>query len=120
MSRAMAGKRRHRLRIEIKSAGSPQKSATGASSLAWTELVTVWGSLEPLSGRRLEQAQATWPEATVDARILFRSDVLAADTAGTPMRISFSGRYYPIGKVLNAGERNIELQLLCTQGAARG
>ena len=115
-----AGKLRHRLVIESKAAGSPQRSATGASALAWSTLLTVWGSLEPLSGNRLESAQATWPQATVEARIRYRSEVLDADTAGTPLRISFGGRYYPVGKVLNIEERNIELRLLCTQGAARG
>jgi SPP1 family predicted phage head-tail adaptor len=115
-----AGKLRHRLVIEAQNAGSPQRSATGASALAWATLVTVWGSLEPLSGRRLEAAQATWPQATVEAKIRYRSEVLDADTAGTPLRISFGSRYYPIGKVLNMAERNIEMRLLCTQGAARG
>lgn len=115
-----AGKLRHRLVIETKSAGSPQRSGTGASSLAYSTLATVYGSLEPLSGKRLEAAQATWPQATVEARIRYHASVLAADTAATPMRISFGGRYYPVGKVLNIEERNRELRLLCTQGAARG
>ena len=115
-----AGKLRHRLVIEQKSAGSPQRSNTGASTLAWATLLTVWGSLEPLNGRRLESAQATWPEATVEARVRYRSEILAADTAATPLRISFDGRYYPIGKVLNIEERKIELRLLCKQGSARG
>lgn len=115
-----AGKLRHRLLIEVKSAGSPQRSTTGASAMEFTELCTVWGSIEPLSGRRLETAQATWPEATVEVRIRYRSEVLDADTAAQPMRIFFGGRYYPIGKVLNIEERNRELRLLCKQGAARG
>lgn len=115
-----AGKLRHRLVIESKSAGSPQRSNTGASALSWTALLTVWGSLEPLSGKRLEAAQATWPQATVEVKVRYRAEILDADTAGTLLRVSFGGRYYPVGKVLNKAERNIELQLLCTQGAARG
>lgn len=115
-----AGRLRHRLVIEHKASGSPSRSGTGASALAWTTLLTVWGSLDPLEGRRLESAQATWPEATVEAKLRYRSEILAADTAGTPLRISFGGRYYPVGKVLNLEERDIELRLLCTQGAARG
>jgi SPP1 family predicted phage head-tail adaptor len=110
---------RHRLVIEAKTAGSPTRSATGASGLGWATLATVWGSLDVLSGRRLEAAQATWPQATVEAHIRFRSDVFAKDTAGAPLRISFGGRYYPVGKVLNPEERNIELRLLCSQGGAR-
>lgn len=115
-----AGMLRHRLVIEHKASGSPQRSSTGASVLAWSTLLTVWGSLEPLSGKRLEAAQATWPQATVEAKVRYRAEILDADTAGTPLRISFGGRYYPVGKVLNPMERNIELRLLCSQGAARG
>lgn len=115
-----AGKLRHRLAIQTPVAGSPQKTPTGAPATSWTTLCTVWGELTPLTGRRLEAAQATWPQATVEARIRYRATVLAADTAATPLRIVFDGRYFPVGKVLNPLERRIELRLLCTQGAARG
>ena len=115
-----SGTLKHRLEIEKKTAGSPTRTATGASDLSWTTLLTVYGSLEPLSGQRLESAQATWPKATVEARVRYRSEILDADTAGTPLRISFGGRYYPIGKVLNMREESVELRLLCEQGAARG
>lgn len=115
-----AGKLRHRLALQKKTSGSPTRTSTGASGLVWTTFLTVYGSLEPLSGQRLESAQATWPKATVEARVRYRSEILDADTAGTPMRISFGGRFYPIGKVLNQMERNVELRLLCEQGSARG
>ena len=115
-----AGRLRHRLTIEQKTAGSPQRSSTGASVTTWTTLLTVYGSLETLAGRRLEAAQATWPEATVEARVRYRSEILDADTATTPLRISFGSRYYAIGKVLNMEERNIELRLLCSQGSSNG
>jgi SPP1 family predicted phage head-tail adaptor len=115
-----AGKLRHRLVIQKKSSGSPTRTSTGASGLTWATLLTVYGSLEPLSGERLETAQATWPKATVEARVRYRSEILDADTSGTSMRISFGGRFYPIGKVLNMEERNKELHLLCTQGSASG
>ena len=115
-----AGKLRHRLQIQSRVAGSPQRSATGAAATTFSELCTVWGSLEPLSGKRLESAQATWPQAVVEVRIRYRAEVLAADTEATPLRVVFGGRYYPVGKVLNIEERNRELRLLCTQGAASG
>jgi head-tail adaptor len=115
-----AGHLRHRLVVEAKVTGSPTRTSTGAQSFVWGTLLTVSGSLQPLSGRRLESAQATWPAAVFEARVRYRSELTAADTAGTPLRISFGGRYFPIGKVLNVDERNIELRLLCSQGAARG
>lgn len=115
-----AGKLRHRLVIQQKSAGSPQRSATGAPATSWTDLCTVYGSLEALDGRRLEAAQATWPQATVEAKVRYRSEIVSADTNKSPLRISYNSRFYPIGKVLNLNERNIELRLLCTQGVASG
>ena len=115
-----AGNLRHRLVIEHKASGSPQRSATGASALAWSTLLTVYGSLEDLSGRRLESAQATWPEATGESIVRYRAEIFDADLAKTPLRISHGGRYYPIGKVLNRDKRNVELKLLWTEGSARG
>lgn len=115
-----AGRLRHRLVIQKKSAGSPQRSATGASATTWTDLLTVYGSLEALSGRRLEAAQATWPEASGESLVRYRSEIDDADKDGEPLRISFGGRYYPVGKVLNADGRNRELRLLWKEGSARG
>jgi len=115
-----AGSLRHRLVIQAKTEGSPSRTSTGASAYSWETLLTVYGALEPLSGRRLEAAQATWAQATVEATVRYRAEILDADTANTPLRISFGGRFYPIGKVLNTMERNRELKLLCSQGAARG
>jgi SPP1 family predicted phage head-tail adaptor len=113
-----AGSLRHRLVIQAKTLGSPSKTSTGASNYSWTTLMTVYGALEPLSGRRLESAQASWPQATVEALVRYRSEILDADTNKTPLRISYGGRFFPIGKVLNVQERNRELRLLCSQGAA--
>lgn len=114
-----AGKLRHRLVIQHMVAGSPQRTATGASAAAWTTLCTVWGSLEALSGKRLETAQATWPKVNHEARIRYRAAVETAALAG-PIRISFRDRYYPIEACLNWSLRNVELRLMCSQGAARG
>lgn len=115
-----AGKLRHRLVIEYSAAGSPQRTGTGQPSTAWSTLCTVWGALETLSGRRLEAAQATWPEASGEARIRYNADVYDQDAARVPLRISYRGRYYPVGKVLNTSERNLELRLLFKEGSARG
>lgn len=115
-----AGKLRHRLAIEYSAAGSPQRTRTGQPDTVWTTLDTVWGSVEMLSGRRLEAAQASWPEATGEATIRYSAEVYAKDRDRVPLRILLNGRYYPVGKVLNPEERNIELRLLVKEGSARG
>lgn len=115
-----AGKLRHRLVIQYPAAGSPQRTSTGQPDTSWTTLCTVYGSLEPLAGRRLEAAQATWPEASGEATIRYQADVDAKDAARVPMRISFDGRFYVIGKVLKVDGRKIEMRLLFKEGSARG
>lgn len=115
-----AGRLRHRLVIQAKVAGSPSRTSTGASALEWTDLMTVYGSLQAMEGKRLEAAKATWPQATVEARVRYRAEIVDYDTQATPLRIVYRDRYYPIGKVMNQKERNIELRLLCSQGSARG
>lgn len=115
-----AGKLNHRLVIQYPAAGSPQRTATGQKDTTWTTLCTVSGSLEMLSGRRLEAAQATWPEASGEARIRFRQEVDDKDRDRVPLRIVLNGRYYPIGKVLNVDQRGVELRLIVKEGAARG
>lgn len=114
------GKLRHRLTIQHKTETSPQRTATGAPATAWTDLATVYGSLETLSGRRLEVAQATWPQATGESLIRYRGEVWDADTSSRPMRISFGDRYYPIGKVIDTDGRKKELRILWKQGAGNG
>lgn len=108
------GKLRHRLVIQHRAEGSPQRTATGAVNYDWSTLTTVWGSLEPLQGRRLEIAQATWEKVTVESTIRYRSDVAAG------MRISFGGKYYLVDAVLNHEMRNRYLKLMCEEGVAQG
>jgi SPP1 family predicted phage head-tail adaptor len=112
-----AGRLRHRLVIQQKSAGSPQRTATGAKSTSWATLATVYGSLEVLAGRRLEAAQATWGEATGESMIRYRSEIL---DASVPLRISFGGRFYPVGKVFDQDGRKVMLKLLWKEGSASG
>jgi head-tail adaptor len=115
-----AGNLRHRLVIEAKIAGSPNRSGTGASILSWTTLLEVYGSLEVLSGRRLEAAQATWPEAVGESLVRFRAELTAADLAKTPLRVSHGGRLYPVGKVIDRDGRRRELKLIWKEGSASG
>lgn len=115
-----AGNLRHRLVVQAKTAGSPTRSATGASALSWATLLTVWGSLDVLSGRRLEAAQATWPEATGESLVRYRSEIAAADLARTPLRVTHGGRTYVVGKVIDRDGRKDELRLLWKEGAASG
>ena len=74
-----SGKLRHRVRIErleylTDSNGDVvQDSATGATSQEWTEVATVWASIEPLSAREFVQSQATQSQVVARITIRFRS-----------------------------------------------
>lgn len=74
LPRLKSGRLRHRVRIEqfvlaVDSNGAVlQDPETGATSGQWTEVATVWASIEPLSAKEFIQSQAT--QAQVVARIV--------------------------------------------------
>ena len=115
-----AGKLRHRLAIEKKLAGSPQRTSTGQQDSDWTALATVYGALNMLTGKRLEASQASWPRATYEARVRWREDIWDAFTSPTPLRVSFGGRYYPIEGLDDFMMRKTEFRMMLSVGAAVG
>lgn len=109
-----AGKLRHRVTIQQRAAGSPQKNPSGAPAESWTDVATVWASIEPLKGREFLEAQAIQSQISVRIRIRY----LAGVTAG--MRAVHSGDVYNIEAPLDPEKRHIELHLMCSQGASSG
>ena len=104
-----AGDLRHRITIQ-----SSVKTGDGGGgfTVAWSNLATVRGKIEPLRGR--EQLHGMQLEARVTHRILirYRSDVTAAN------RILFGTRTFNIRSVLNVDERNRWLEILAEEGVA--
>lgn len=90
--------------------GSPQRTPSGASAATWSDLATVWMSIEPLRGRELFAAQEHFAEVTARIRIRYRDDVTAE------MRVSHEGVIYAIGAVIDPELRHRELELMCTSG----
>lgn len=109
-----AGRLRHRITIQQYVTGSPQQKATGEPDGAWSTYATVWASVEPVSGREPFLAQAHLAEVTTKIGLRYRSGITSA------MRVSFDSRIFDIKAILNWEERNIELQLLCTEGVNQG
>jgi len=96
-----AGKLDRRVRFEH---ATETTSASGEVSLAWTELVTVWGSKEPLTGRELFAAQQV--TAKVDTRFRVRySPAVDEVTPDETYRIICEGRTYDITSVMETGRR---------------
>lgn len=102
-----AGKLRHRITIQYKSSESPDSA--GNPQPVWADEATVWGSVEPLSGREFFAAQQVNSEVTHRITMRYRSGM------DPEKRIKFGTRYFGILAVLNREERNISLELLCVE-----
>ena len=81
-----AGKLRHRITIQAK--GMTQDPVTGEMVEGWSDLVSVWASVEPLSTREFIAASAGQSEIT--ARIVVRY----RDGLDSTMRAIHRGKVY--------------------------
>lgn len=101
-----AGRLRHRITLQTRSA---TLDAAGNRPAAWTDDATVWGAVEPLSGRELIAAQAAQSEVTHKLTLRWRAGVTAA------MRVAFGSRTFEILSLANRDERGAELTLMCKE-----
>ncbi len=101
-----AGELRHRVTIQQKSV---VRGTYGEEDVAWTDVATVWGSVEPLQGREFIEAKQTQAEITTRIRIRYRSGI------SPEMRAVWDGHIYDIEAVIDVGGRKRELQLMCTE-----
>ena len=101
-----AGKLRHRIAIQVNTGVT---NAIGEIVPAWTTTATVWGSLEPLSGRELLMAQEISPESTFRSRMRYTAEAIPS------RRLLWSGRAFDINHVANFEEKDVELKLLCSE-----
>jgi len=101
-----AGELRHRVTIQQKSV---VRDSYGEEDVTWTNVATVWGSVEPLQGREFIEAKQTQAEITTRIRIRYRSSI------SPEMRVVWDGHIYDIEAVIDVGGRKRELQLMCTE-----
>lgn len=102
-----SGRLRHRLQLQSK---TESRTASGASTFTWTTDSTVWGGIEPLSGKEYVAASQVQNEEKV--RIVIRYHASIDET----WRVVNGGKYYSIHSVINSNERNRDLILMCSQG----
>lgn len=100
-------------RITIQTRTDPQ-DAGGAGIPTWTDLATVWASIEPLKGRELIAADAANSEVSGNIRIRYRAGVSASS------RVKYGARYYDVLAVINTDERGRELLLQVREGPNDG
>ena len=101
-----AGRLRHRITIQT---FTTTKDEFGQPVETWDTFDTVWASVEPLTGREYFQAQQTQAEISYRVRIRYLSGVEPT------MRVIHGSRTLEILAVLNAEERNREIQLMCRE-----
>lgn len=84
----------------------------GGYALAWSDVVSLWARIEPVSGRETLQGARLESRVTHRITIRYRSGVDAG------MRALYGSRIFNIRAVINPGEDNRHLRLLAEEGGA--
>lgn len=101
-----AGPMRHRVTIE---APVETQAADGSVITTWETFAEAWASIEPLIGREYFAQQRE--QATVSHKIRMRYQAGITHK----MRVAWGTRLFEIESVLNVGERNREIVLMCSE-----
>lgn len=99
-----AGRLRHKVLIQYPL--TTQNPSTGAMEIVWTDLASVWASVEPLSAREFIAAGAEQSEVKAKIIMRNRSDVNAT------MQIVYRGKIYQILGVLTDPVSGLEYMTL--------
>jgi len=95
------------------------QDASGQQVNTWVAAFTVWGEIEPISGRELLAAQAVQSEVTHTVTVRYRSE-LAVPKVVAAMRILYGTRIFNIAASMNEGERNRVMTLMVSEGMNNG
>lgn len=105
-----AGKLRHRITLQSLADGQEAPFPSGAPDQYWEDSLTVSASINPLAGRELFAAQQYNSEVTHSIRMRYRTGVTDR------MRVKFGARLFTLHYIRNIDERNVEFELLCSEG----
>lgn len=102
-----AGRLRHRLVIKSL---TETRDADGAISTVWTTTVaTIWGRVEPLTGREFSEVAASGAETTHKIRIRHFAGLTRKH------RLLFGSRVFAIESVMDVDERDREMIVMCKE-----
>ena len=101
------GPLRHRLAIQ--NAAASQDEYGDDSDRTFSTDETVWGSVEPLNGRELLNAQQVQAETTHRIRIRYTTNAVSES------RILFENRTFEIVSLINRKEKKCMLEILCKE-----
>lgn len=101
-----AGKLRHSITIQQQ---STTQDSYGQQVETWTNVATVWASVEPLRGKEYFESKQEKAEVTTKITMRYRDGILPK------MRVVFGSKTYDIQDVINLEERDRELHLMCLE-----
>ncbi len=111
-----AGTLRKRITLQQQ---SPSVDSYGQQITTWSDVATVWASVEPSVGRELIAAQAVSLDQPTTITLRWQP-ALANPKAVAAMRAVYNGRIFNIHSVENEAERNTLLTLLASEGLNDG
>lgn len=106
MKKIEIGAMRHRITFQ-----QPIKTPDGhkGHTVAWQDMVTVWASVEPLSGREYFYSHQIKAELTHRVKTRYREDITVK------MRIKHRDRVLEIESIIDKKEKHEELEILCRE-----
>lgn len=106
------GKLAHRVTLQ-RPGGT--RDAVGERVTTWTDVATVWANVTPTS--TAERNIAAQAHSLVTHRITIRYGSEWSTIDGS-WRVKFGTRYMPIEGVRNLEEKNLWIELVCTEGGS--
>jgi SPP1 family predicted phage head-tail adaptor len=91
---------------------TPTADGAGGYALAWTNVMTVWAEIEPITGQKVFVSEHLEGHVTHHVTMRYQSGIT------TDMRLNYNNRLFNIRAVLNTDESNRWLKLLVEEGEA--
>jgi SPP1 family predicted phage head-tail adaptor len=111
-----AGNLSRRVTIQAR---TPSQDTFGAQSATWSDLATVWASIEPLTGRELMNAQTLATEISHRITLRYQSAFANPKTVAA-YRAVYGARVFDIHASTNESENNERITLLAAEGLTDG
>ena len=106
-----AGRLRHQVVIQTP---AEDNDSYGQAIKTWGTFATVHAAVEPLNGREFLAAAQINAETTTKITIRYLSGITQK------MRISYDNRLFNIEAMKNIGERDRQIELMCSEGTNNG
>ena len=106
MKKARIGDMRHRVTFQ-QSIKTPDGHK--GHTVQWQDMIAVWASVEPLTGREYFYSHQIKAEVTHRVKIRYRADIT------TEMRAKFGERVLEIESIIDLKERHEVLEILCRE-----